>query len=158
MINLFRYATASAEVHRTGSISRGIVTGIVTPACIGGLLADSLRWGGDQPTSLVVDYSQAVVAIDADALFESARRYGPGDRNLAIPTSIVASPDQIAMFREYASLCMQAGVFKAVFQSGDDAQRWSVRQALVREQWRAARLRAMRLSTSPTDAASASHR
>lgn len=140
----YKYPTASVQVGNSGRVAIARVRGIVTPTSAGKIIADSSSWCGrlGAPLATVVDYQDAAMAIQTDALLKaagSAYRQGAG----LAATALVVSADHAAMFRDYAQLSADRGVLKAVFSSLEDAQRWAARQALVAESWQQMR-RALR--------------
>lgn len=132
----YTYNTASVSASLDGLIGVGIITGVVSGANARQIIADSVTWGGGPaPLANLVNYQGAVVAIQADKLLMAAKMAGRLGGIMATPTAIVATADQIEMFRDYAELSMQAGVLKAAFTNPADARRWAARQAVIRGQW-----------------------
>lgn len=134
-MNNYSYPTANVRVGRRGAVALAKVSGVVTPAAAAKIIRDSPAWGGRRPAlANVVIYADSAVAIGADHLLsvaDQAQRFGVS----FVPTALVVSPEQLAMFRAYTNLSMACGILKASFLCLEEAQRWAARQAVVAEEW-----------------------
>lgn len=140
-MNRYSYPTASVQAGNSGRVAIARVRGIVTKEAAGRIIADSGSWCGrlGAPLATVVVYRDATVAIETDDLLMAAGNAYRQGAGLAA-TALVVSPDQAAMFREYARLSAERGILKRVFLSVEDAQRWAAQQAVVAEAWQKMRL------------------
>ena len=131
----YKYATAAVSAGSRGAVAVAKVSGVVTPAAAGRIIADSPQWGGKRSAlANVVIYRDAAFAIGADHLLsvaDQARRFGVE----FVPTALVVSPEQLPTLRAYANLSMACGILKGAFLCLDEAQRWAERQAVVAEEW-----------------------
>lgn len=133
------YPTASVQTHSSDRIGVAVVSGVVTVEALRLIVHDSQRWGtkGEALANLVV-YRDAALGLGLDAMIEAAAGAKAALSDIA-PAALVVAPDRLAMFQEYSFAMAQRGALIAAFTSQQEAERWTARQAVVREHWRALR-------------------
>jgi hypothetical protein len=147
-MHTYRYRTASVQADNDQSISAACVCGIVTPATLGLIIADSASWaGGGDDLAHLVDYSRATFALGVSAMLEAAQRAKPADVLLVPPAAFVVRADQMPAFDGYAAAMQRRGYLMAAFTGETEARRWAADQAQVVAHWRG--LRAVLLQSGP---------
>lgn len=127
-----RYETAEARLSVESWVATIAVRGIVTDRVMLAMMTDCNNgMRSVKADALVSRLDQSVVALDANALLDSAERIIKPGEAIAVPAAIVVSPDTIYLFRAYAWQMAQRGVVRAVFTSPSEALEWARAEALV---------------------------
>jgi hypothetical protein len=134
------YRTASVETNAYRAIRIASVSGIVTSAALGSIIADSAQWaGGGAHLAHVVNYGGATMALDLGQMIAMAQSVKPADALMSTPAALVVRVDQLPLFDGYTAAMQARGFLIAAFTAGEAARRWAAQQALVREHWNARR-------------------
>ena len=126
----WKYRGADCTTAVEDGLVQARVTGDVDVVVAGQLIGDSIRWA-DAPLMQLVDYTEARVAVGAEALFAAAVAAKPTDT----PTALVVRPERYEDFRRYCGMYRERGVLKAAFTDPEQAARWAMQQLEVQEYW-----------------------
>ena len=128
----WQYSGASAQAWGNNGIALFRACGLVTPSAATSILTDCQSavdaW---QIRGLVAQYTDAQLAIDADALHRSAVGVVGAHGRLALPTALVVRRDDLALWKTYAHLMANRGIVRGVFTDYDAALRWARLQASI---------------------------
>ena len=121
--------------HRSGEPAGVIVSGLVTLPIWQRMLRDNAAFVAQERVSgQVADYSQAVLALEPQSMLDSARLVAIADPQIRLPTAIVAPPEAFEMCRSYCRLMSECGFWRRAFLDADEALRWAVEYAVLREE------------------------
>lgn len=130
----YKYSGALVTIHGGADVLCANVCGFIGESAAEAIVRDSVLWNSGRPVlAQVVNYSQALVQIDHEALYRSVGRGLGASR--PTPTAIVFGPESAVIFAEYARQCAIAGIPKAAFRTFEEAHRWAIQQAAVRADW-----------------------
>lgn len=147
------YPSATVTAQRSDEIGICQVTGIVTPAASGQILADNHLWIREsQIFGQVAIYQGATMCVDEEGLMRSAIATMSRASEILRPTALVVNAEQLPLFQRYAWLAAQHGFSRAAFTETEPALEWVRRQAEVFAQWPAMRLPASAECSETSDA------
>jgi hypothetical protein len=106
------------------------VRGPVTELMLPNLFVDAFAWHEEaRANALVLDYSQAVVAVPLKRFSMLAQVIVRRPKCIAAPAAIISTPEQLGFFQRYAALMEHRGVHREVVLSQLTARGWAIAAA-----------------------------
>ena len=127
-----------------GRLGAYTVRGVICAKAAAQVLSDNHSWLSASPLpAQMVDYRGARINLAADDIRGAACAVIGGQRTggLMVPTALLVSPRDLAMWRSYSWLMAQAGVMRAAFTSFGQARQWAAEAGALWEAQQRHRMR-----------------
>jgi len=124
------YLSARAQTEmKPGGVLLVKMSGTITASAVSGLRGHiKAQPGAAKIKALVIDYTKAIVAMDADSM-ASIIPAAPTSIRVRLPLAVVATPETVEVFAEHCRRMAGRTLLRQVFTSQAEALEWAETEA-----------------------------